>query len=62
MIEHKCYFEVQKQIDALLKGFDFVIPLKNMRTLTIEQIEAVLSGVQEINIDELRDNVEVVNQ
>lgn len=51
------YVEVKPQIDNFLNGFNKVIPLSYMKLLTIDQIQELISGKSEINVEELFDNI-----
>jgi len=47
---------IQQQIEAFLKGFHMVIPKKLISIFNPRELELMISGLPEINIDDLKAN------
>ena len=54
----KLYEGVKKQIDAFLRGFYEIIPKKFISIFDHHEIELLISGLPEIDIDDLKANTE----
>jgi len=52
-------YEVQEQIDALLQGFRHVIPLEYISTFSVADLELLMSGMQEIDVEDMKQNLEL---
>ena len=53
--------EIKSQIESFLEGINTVIPLENLRIFTAEELELLISGMPEIDLDDLENNTEYVN-
>eukprot|EP00917_Polyrhabdina_sp_WS-2016_P028109 GHVP01059975.1.p1 GENE.GHVP01059975.1~~GHVP01059975.1.p1 ORF type:complete len:2759 (-),score=417.37 GHVP01059975.1:66-8342(-) len=57
-VEFKLYTAIKNQIDNILKGFDDVIPRDMLKIFNEKQLELLISGFSEIDVDDWRNNTE----
>ena len=54
----KLYKNVKAQIDAFLQGFYSIVPRKYISIFDHKELELIISGLPEIDIDDLKSNTE----
>ncbi len=53
--------EIKNQIESFLDGINTVIPLEHLKIFTAEELELLISGMPDIDIEDLEHNTEYVN-
>lgn len=53
--------EIKSQIESFLDGINTVVPLDHLKIFSAEELELLISGMPEIDIDDLESNTEYVN-
>ncbi|SCV71562.1 BQ2448_3150 [Microbotryum intermedium] len=59
--DQRLSIEIKDQIDALLKGLYEIVPKDLMRIFSERELELLISGLPEIDVDEWRANTNLVN-
>ena len=58
---YRLYTSVEKQIDNFITGFHEVIPRELISMFDHKEVELLISGLQEIDIDDMKRNTEYKN-
>jgi hypothetical protein len=53
---YRLYKAINPQIDAFMKGLNSVIPQETLKIFDNRELELLISGLQIIDIDDLREN------
>lgn len=61
VVQQKLTFSIQEQIDAFLKGFYEIVPQNLLNIFNEQELELVISGLPEIDVDDWKNNTEYVN-
>lgn len=56
MANYRLYKAISTQIDAFLKGFYSIVPKDLLKIFDNRELELLISGLQVIDIDDLREN------
>jgi len=61
VVEHKLLTSVKDQMEAFLKGFHDIIPADLISIFTEQELELLISGLPEIDVDDWKGNTEYHN-
>ncbi|CAK7268300.1 E3 ubiquitin-protein ligase tom1 [Sporothrix epigloea] len=61
VVEHKLLSSVQEQMSEFLKGFHDIIPAELISIFTEQELELLISGLPDIDVDDWRANTEYHN-
>ncbi len=53
--------EIKTQIESFLDGVNTVLPLEYLKIFTADELELLISGMPEIDVEDLENNTEYVN-
>lgn len=53
--------EIKTQIEAFLYGLNSVIPIDLLKIFSCDELELLISGLPEINVDDLKKNTVYTN-
>jgi atrophin-1 interacting protein 4 len=59
--EIRLYKAVDKQLDAFRKGFTDVISIKKLQMFTSDELDLLIAGIAEIDIDDLERHLAFTN-
>ncbi|RKP02374.1 hypothetical protein CXG81DRAFT_10844 [Caulochytrium protostelioides] len=61
LVKQKLTTAIKQQIDAFMSGFNEVIPKELIRIFNEQELELLISGLPDIDIDDWKNNTEYVN-
>ncbi|KAJ3032901.1 hypothetical protein HDV00_006990 [Rhizophlyctis rosea] len=61
IVEHKLVTAIKEQIEAFLKGFYDIIPKELIKIFNEQELELLISGLPDIDIDDWKNNTEYQN-
>jgi E3 ubiquitin-protein ligase HUWE1 len=56
MFKHRLYLQYEEQIDSFVNAFHMIIPQKKLQLFSPSEIDLIICGVPDININELENN------
>lgn len=59
LVQNRLTLSIREQIDAFKKGFDDIIPASLVRIFTASELQLLLNGLPDINVDDWRANTEL---